>query len=293
MLAQQIVNGLAIGTVYAIVAVGYSLIFGILDMMNMAHASIFALGAHFIYTFAISLGMGVFPGLLISLVLTGLVCVIYDKFILAPLRKTEGGSGVVVLITGFGVQYFLLNMLMIIWGSEYKPFPNIFNFGTVYIGNVGFDSTQLFMLGISLLLLLTLTLLVYKTKLGLGMRAIQQNSKAAKLMGVNVNRTISATFFISGVTAVVASLLVASHYQVVYYTMGVSLGTKAFAAAVLGGIGLLHGSVVGGLLIGVAECITVYFFGGTYRDAVAFAVLIIVLLIKPTGLFGKKANVKV
>lgn len=293
MIIQQIVNGLAIGTVYAIVAVGYSLVFGVLNMMNMAHASIFALGAHFIYTFGITLGLGEIPGLIISVLLTGIICVVYDKTILAPLRKTEGGSGVVVLITGFGVQYFLLNMLMILWGSEYKAFPNIFNLGTITIGGVGFDSTQLFMLLIAVILLICLTLIVYKTKLGLGMRAIQQNAKAAKLMGVNVSRTIAATFFLSGVMAVVASFLVASYYQLVYYTMGSTLGTKAFAAAVLGGIGILHGSVVGGLLIGVAECITVYFFGGTYRDAVAFCVLILVLLFKPTGLFGKKVNVKV
>lgn len=292
MLFQQILGGISIGFIYAIVAVGYSLVFGVLGIMNMAHASTFTLGAHFILLF-ITLNFGIIPGFIASLVLTGLINMCYDSFILSPLRHRPGGTGITVLITAIGFNYILQNLCLVVWGSERKAFPNIFDFGAIDILGYTIDSTQISIIIVSAVLLGFLSYLLYGTKFGLAMRAIQQNMKASDLMGINTKTVISVTFFISGASAVVASFMVASYYQLVYPTMGVTLGSKAFAAAVLGGLGLLHGSAVGGLLIGILECISVMVFGGTYRDAVAFVVLILVLCIKPTGLFGKRVDQKV
>ena len=292
MLFQQILGGISIGFIYAIVAVGYSLVFGVLGIMNMAHASTFTLGAHFILMF-ITINFGVIPGFIASLILTGLITMGYDFFILSPLRSRPGGTGITVLITAIGFNYILQNLCLVIWGSERKPFPNIFNFGTLHIFGYAVDSTQISIILVSGILLLALSFLLYGTKFGLAMRGIQQNMKASRLMGINTRKVISVTFFISGASAVVASFMVASYYQLVYPTMGITLGAKAFAAAVLGGLGYMHGAAVGGLIIGILECLSVMAFGGTYRDAVAFIILILVLCMKPTGLFGKKIDQKV
>jgi len=271
--------------IYALVAVGYSLVFGVLRIMNMAYASILTLGAHF--CLASAPYFGVFPGFAFALILTGLVSVFFDVSMLAPLRRKKSVSGITVLITAIGFNYVLLNLCQVIWGTERKPFQNIFDFGSFKLGSLKLDSTQLIIMGIVVLLLLVLSYIVYGTRIGLGMRAVQQNMIAAQMTGVDTKRIINITFFISGITACTAGFLVASNYQLVYSTMGVSLGSKAFAAAILGGIGILHGSVIGGIIIGVLECLSVYFFGGTYREAVAYIVLILVLLFMPQGLFGK------
>ena len=292
MLFQQILGGISIGFIYAIVAVGYSLVFGVLGIMNMAHASTFTLGAHFILMF-ITMNFGIIPGFIASLILTGIINMCYDTFILSPLRSRPGGTGITVLITAIGFNYILQNFCLVVWGSERKAFPNIFDFGALDLFGYKIDSTQISIIVVSVVLLAILSYLLYGTKFGLAMRAIQQNMKASNLMGINTKFVISVTFFISGASAVVASFMVASYYQLVYPTMGVTLGSKAFAAAVLGGLGLLHGSAVGGLLIGIFECIAVMVLGGTYRDAVSFIILILVLCIKPTGLFGKKIDKKV
>lgn len=292
MLFQQLLGGISIGLIYAVVAVGYSLVFGVLRIMNMAHASTFTLGAHFILMF-ITLNWGVIPGFIASMILTGVITMAYDTVVLSPLRDGPGGTGITVLISAIGFNYILQNICLVVWGSERKAFPNIFDRGTYHIGSYAIDSTQIAIMVVSILLLAALSFLVYCTKFGLGMRGIQQNMKASKLMGINTKMIISVTFFLSGVSAVIASFLVASYYQLVYPTMGIALGAKAFASAVLGGLGFLHGSVVGGLVIGILECLSVMLFGGTYRDAVAFVILILVLCVKPTGLFGKKLDEKV
>jgi branched-chain amino acid transport system permease protein len=182
---------------------------------------------------------------------------------------------------------------MIFMGSERKSFPNFFDFGRIPIENFPVTSSQVFLFSISLLLLLLLTLIVKKTRIGLAMRAVEQNTKAAHLMGINVNFVISFTFFLGGASAAIAGSLMAGYYQLAHPVMGYMVGLKAFAAAVLGGIGMLHGAVVGGLVVGVSESMVSGYIGGTYRDAAAFFILIVILIIKPTGLFGKKAITKV
>ncbi len=291
MFFDQTVNGLSVGIVYALVAVGYSLVFGILRILNLAHASLYAFGANILLVF-ISLNFGIGWALVAAVILTGIVAMAFDYFLLAPLR-TKQGSGIMSLITAVGFNYVVQNLMIAFLGSGRKQFPDIFGSGFFNIFGRQVQAGQVYLLIISLILLLVLMFIVYKTKLGMSMRATQQNARAANLMGINVRNVISITFFISGVYAAIAGFLIAGYYMMVYPTMGVVVGNKAFAAAVLGGIGHLPGSVIGGLIVGLAETYVTALLGGGYRDAIAFVILILVLIFRPNGLFGKKEIVKV
>ncbi|MCI5704559.1 MAG: branched-chain amino acid ABC transporter permease [Pseudoflavonifractor sp.] len=276
---------------YALIAVGYSLVFGILRLVNFSHGSIYAFGAHAALLF-VGFEFGVLPAILLSMVCTGLLGILIDKAALEPLRK-KNSVPIAALITTIGVSNIIQNLLMIWFGSEKKAFPAVFNLPMIEIGGFRIQSTQLMMCVVSLILLLVLTLVINKTKIGLAMRATEQNPKAAKLMGVNVNFVISFTFFLAGASAAIAGGLISGYYQIVYPGMGFMAGLKAFAASVLGGIGSLPGAVVGGLVVGVSECLAATFINSTYRDSVAFIILIVVLIVRPTGLFGKKGITKV
>lgn len=291
MIVEQIVNGLALGMVYALIAVGYSLVFGILRLVNFSHGSVYAFGAH-IALFFISMKFGILPALILSIVITGILGICIDKFALEPLRVKKS-EGISALITTIGISYIIQNLLMIGFGSQTKRFPKIFDYGNVNVFGYSISTTQIFIFVISLLLLMLLTFIIKKTKIGLAMRAVEQNSKAAYLMGINVNKVIKFTFFLGGASAAIAGTLISGYYQVVYANMGFLAGLKAFSAAVLGGIGILHGAIFGGLVVGISESLAATYLGGTYRDAVAFIILIIVLLVKPQGLFGKKDVTKV
>lgn len=291
MIFQQLTNGLTLGMVYALIAVGYSLVFGILRLVNFSHGSVYAFGAHMAMVF-VAMKFGMFPALLLSIILTGILGIAIDKLALAPLRVKKS-KGIAALITTIGISYIIQNLLMIIFGSQTKYFPKLFDYGNINIGGVSFNSTQLFIFVVSLLLLLLLTYIIRATKVGLAMRAVEQNQKAAYLMGIDVNYIITFTFFLGGASAAIAGTLISGYYQVVYPNMGYLAGLKAFSAAVLGGIGVLHGSIFGGLVVGVSESFAATYLGGSYRDAIAFLILIIVLLVKPTGLFGKKGITKV
>lgn len=291
MIIQQIFNGLSIGMAYALIAVGYSLVFGILRLVNFSHGSIYAFGAHMALLF-VGMNFGIIPAVILSLVLTGLLGIAIDKTALEPLRK-KNSIPIASLITTIGISNIIQNLLTAFMGSEKKPFPGLFDYGTVKLGSVQINSSQIFMFLVSLLLMIVLVLIVNKTKIGLAMRASQQNAKAANLMGINVNFIISFTFFLGGVSAAIAGVLISGYYQIVYPTMGYMVGLKAFAAAVLGGIGSIPGSLIGGLIVGISESITATVFGSTYRDSTAFIILILVLIIRPNGLFGKKGITKV
>ena len=238
MLLQFIFNGLAIGMAYALVAVGYSLVFGILRLINFSHGSVYAFGAHMVMLF-IGFQWGPWLGVLASVIITGFLGVFIDKLALAPLRRKKS-IPIASLITTIGISYIIQNLLMIIFGSERKSFPNFFDFGSLTFGDIPITSSQFILFTISLLLLLVLTFIVRRTKIGLAMRGVEQNSKAASLMGINVNFVITFTFFLGGASAAIAGSLMAGYYQLVYPTMGFMIGLKAFAAAVLGGIGILH-----------------------------------------------------
>ncbi len=291
MLGQQIFNGLALGMGYALIAVGYSLIFGILRLVNFSHGAVYAFGAEIAMIF-IGLKFGVFPGIIVAMVLTGLLGICIDKVALEPLRKKKS-KPIASLITTIGISNIITNLLIVFLGSEKRNFPSIFTEGNVKIVNTVLTYTQIMMCMVSLVLMLILMFIVYKTKLGLAMRATEQNSKAAMMMGININFVISFTFFLAGLCATIAGSLVGGYYQIVYPNMGFMAGLKAFAAAVLGGIGSLPGALLGGLIVGVSESMAATFLGSTYRDAIAFVILIIVLIVKPNGLFGKKGIKKV
>ncbi|MFZ5987621.1 MAG: branched-chain amino acid ABC transporter permease [Bacillota bacterium] len=291
MVLEQLINGLTLGMVYALIAVGYSLVFGILRLVNFSHGSVYAFGAHMSMIF-VAMNFGMIPALMVSIILTGILGIVIDKLALAPLRAKKS-KGIAALITTIGISYIIQNLLMITFGSQTKFFPKLFNYGTVNIGKISFSATQLFIFGVSLILLLLLTYIIRRTKVGLAMRAVEQNQKAAFLMGIDVNRVITFTFFLGGASAAIAGTLISGYYQVVYPNMGFLAGLKAFSAAVLGGIGVLYGSIFGGLVVGVSESFAATYLGGSYRDAIAFLILIIVLLVKPAGLFGKKGITKV
>ena len=256
----------------------------------MAHASLYAFGANMMVVF-ISIHFGIGPSLIAAVVLTGALAMLFDHFLLAPLR-TRQGSSIMSLITAVGFNYVVQNLLIAFLGSERKQFPDIFGYDFITIFGQKIQASQVYLFGISLVLLLILMFIVYRTKLGMAMRATQQNTKAANLMGINVRRVITVTFFISGVYAAIAGFLISGYYLMAYPSMGVVVGNKAFAAAVLGGIGNLPGSVIGGLIVGLAETYVTALLGGGYRDAIAFVILILVLIFRPNGLFGKKDVVK-
>ena len=291
MFLEQLINGITLGMVYALIAVGYSLVFGILRLVNFSHGSVYAFGAHFALLF-ISMNMGIIPAIALSVILTGVLGVLIDKSALQPLRSKKS-KPIAALITTIGISYIIQNLLMIGFGSQTKFFPKLFDYGTVNMLGSRIGTTQLFIFLVSLVLLSVLTYIIRFTKVGLAMRAVEQNQKAAHLMGIDVNKVITFTFFLGGASAAIAGSLISGYYQMVYAGMGFMAGMKAFSAAVLGGIGVLYGSIFGGIVVGISESFAATYLGGSYRDAVAFVILILVLLVRPNGLFGKKGITKV
>ena len=292
MLLTYIANGFSVGMIYALIAVGYSMVFGILRLINFSHGSVYAFAAVMIIVL-MGAGWGIWTALLVSILLTGVLAMMIDKITLEPLRKKKS-EPIAALITTIGVSYIIQNILIYFVGSERQAFPPFYKMDfELTLGTLRITSNQIVVTAVSCFLLIALTLIVRKTKIGLAMRAVEQNSRAAHLMGINVNSTIAFTFFLGGISAAVAGALIGGYYQLAYPTMGAVLGMKAFSAAVLGGIGILYGSVVGGIAVGIAESIAAGYFGATYKDAFAFIILILVLVIKPTVLFGKKSISKV
>ena len=292
-LIGTLINGLALGMAYALIAVGYSMVFGVLRLINFSHGAVYAFGAYMVYFF-VSLKFGLLPAILLSVLASGILALLIDKAALEPLRKKKS-MPIATLITTIGMSFIIQNFLSIeyIFSSEKKPFPSLNLFGNISIGNITIQSSQIIMLVVAILLLAVLTFIVNYTKIGLAMRATEQNSKAANLMGINVNFVISFTFFIGGASAAIAGSLIGGYYQVISPTMGSLIGLKAFSAAVVGGIGILYGSVIGGLIVGVAEVLAAQYLGSNVRDPMAFVILILILILKPTGLFGKKGISKV
>jgi branched-chain amino acid transport system permease protein len=249
-------------------------------------------GAFLTLTFVTALRMNIIIALLLSILLTGILGIIVDKVAIAPLRK-KNTPKINALIGTIGISIFLQNLVMLVFGSETKNFPMLIKNGFISFGNYKISHMQIIIFSISVLLMIGLSLFIRSSKLGKAMRAAAQNMNASRLMGINVNRIISLTFFIGAALAAIAGALVGAYYQNVDSTMGYMAGLKAFSAAVLGGIGEIKGAMIGGLLIGVIETFAAGYINAGYRDAIAFAVLILVLIVKPSGLLGKKAFKKV
>ncbi len=293
---QQLINGLSLGSIYALIALGYTMVYGILKFINFAHGEVFMLGAFFGYYLARAFGVAE-PSITMALVIllltmagTAITGMIIEKLAYKPLRNS---SKLTVLITAIGVSLFLQYTGQLIFGADPKSFPTIIENTSFNILGATIGTNQIVVLVSAVLLMYLLRLIVFKTKKGIAIRAVSNNMTAASLMGININNIISFTFAIGSSLAGAAGILYSINYPSIDPLMGLLPGLKAFIAAVLGGIGNFPGAVVGGVLIGLVETFTVGYLSPTYRDAIAFAILILILLVKPTGLFGKKDIEKV
>lgn len=289
-LLQQIINGLALGSVYALLAIGYTMVYGIIKLINFAHGDIYMIGAFAGFYASANLGLSLVPTLLVSMVAAALLGVIIEKIAYKPLRNSPR---IALLITAIGMSLLLEHGMRFLVGPNPKPFPDLFPVGTVDIGPLHINGKILLMLGVSAILVLLLQYIIYKTKVGKAMRAASQDMEAASLMGINVNTVISLTFAIGSALAGIAGVLVAITYPTIDPYMGMMPGLKAFVAAVLGGIGSIPGALLGGILMGSIETLTKAYISTSLSDVVAFSLLIIILLVKPTGLLGEKTNEKV
>ena len=302
-LLQQILNGLVLGSVYALIALGYTMVYGILQLINFAHGEVLMVGAMVGMTMVTQVLVHVdWPGWVKLIVAVGVavpVCALLSMFIerfaYRPLRNAPRLSP---LITAIGVSIVLQTLGMIIWSPNPQVFPDLLPTDPIFIGGAVLAPKQMLILGVAAAMMAGLTLLVNKTRLGRAMRATAENPKIAGLMGVNANLVIAATFAIGASLAAVAGILIAMNYNIVHFAMGFIPGLKAFTAAVLGGIGNITGAMVGGLLLGIIEALgagyigdlTGGFLGSHYQDIFAFAVLILVLLFRPSGIMGERVS---
>lgn len=289
-LIQQIINGLSLGSIYALLALGYTMVYGIIKLINFAHGDIYMIGSFIGFYVAITLGLSFVPTLLIAMIGSALAGVIIEKIAYKPLRKSPR---ITLLITAIGMSLLLENSMRFIVGPQPKSFPQLIKVSKINIGSIQISNLQIITLLVSLILVILLQFIVHKTKVGKAMRAASEDIEAAALMGINVNNTISFTFAIGSALAGAAGVLVALSWVSIDPYMGIMPGLKAFVAAVLGGIGIIPGALIGGLFMGLAETLTKAYISTRFSDAIAFSILIIVLLIKPSGLLGKKTNEKV
>jgi len=299
---QQIINGLVLGSIYALVALGYTMVYGIMGLINFAHGEVVMIGAMVALTVIKQLlnsGLPVYLIMLIALTAAAVVCMVVgfaiERIAYRPLRKAPK---LAPLITAIGVSIVLQNLAMLVWGRNYHAFPPILPTSDIDIFGATITTLQIAIIAIAALMMAGLIILIHRTRLGRAMRATSENPPIAQLMGVNINQVISLTFIIGSALAAVAGLMVSANYSIAHYYMGFMLGLKAFTAAVLGGIGNNAGAVLGGILLGLIESLgagyigdlTGGFLGSHYQDIFAFFVLICVLIFRPSGLIGEKVS---
>lgn len=290
VLLQQIINAIKVGSIYAVIALGYTMVYGIIRLINFAHGEMMMFGAYFAFVLATSTPLPFIVVLLLAMGLTALLGMLIEKIAYAPLRKAPRLS---VLITAIGMSLFLQNLAQLIWGAEPKRMPPVDLFEAIKIGNITIDAITIVTVGLSVIFMIALQLFVKYTKPGKAMRAVSEDKEAAALMGINVNNTITLTFAIGTGLGALGGVLYAVAYQKVEFVMGVMPGLKAFVAAVLGGIGLIPGAMLGGFIIGIIENMTKAYISTAWADGIVFLVLIIVLLVKPSGIMGKNTKEKV
>ena len=289
-LVQQLINGVSLGSIYALIALGYTMIYGIIKLINFAHGDVYMVGAYIGFA-AVTIGhMSILPALLISMALTAVLGMLVERIAYKPLRHAPRIS---LLITAIGVSFFLEYASMYFVTPTPRTFPETSLNFAFNVGGFIINGQQLLIFTITIILMALLTYIVQKTKLGKAMRAASFDTETAQLMGIDSDKVISMTFCIGSALAAAAGVLVGIYYNTIDPLMGIMPGLKAFVASVLGGIGILQGGVVGGIVLGVVEALVAGFLSSTFRDAAAFAILILVLLIKPGGLFGKNTNEKV
>ncbi|NLJ79440.1 MAG: branched-chain amino acid ABC transporter permease [Firmicutes bacterium] len=290
LLIQQVINGLALGSVYSLIALGYTMVYGIIKLINFAHGEIYMLGAYFGFYAITVWKLHLAPALIISMALASLLGIVLERIAYKPLRNAPR---IAALITAIGASLFLQSAAQFTFGANFKPFPQVIPFKRIALGPAYITNRQLIMFGVALILMVVLHIIVQYTRVGRAMRAVSLDKEAAMLMGINVDRIISFTFALGSSLAAAGGILVGMYYNRIDPYMGMMPGLKGFTAAVLGGIGVIPGAVIGGLIMGTAENLVVAFGSSTFRDAVAFAILILVLLLKPGGLLGKSENEKV
>ena len=289
---QYCINGISIGSIYAIIALGYTMVYGIAKMLNFAHGDIIMVGAYICYCVTNYLGMPPILGILASMAVCTLLGIVIEGLAYKPLRGTPS---LAVLITAIGVSYFLQNAAQLIWGSNPKSFTSVVSTIKPFLlfGSLTITGEVLVTVVVSVVIMLALTWFTSSTRIGKSMRAVSEDRDAAQLMGINVNRTISMTFAIGSALAAIAGVLLCSYSPVLQPTTGAMPGIKAFDAAVFGGIGSIPGAFVGGILIGIIEAMAQAYISTSLANSIVFGVLIIVLLVKPAGLLGKYVPEKV
>lgn len=291
-LLQQIINGISLGSIYALIALGYTMVYGIIKLINFAHGDVYMIGAYVGYFCMTTLKLGFLPSLLIAMLVCTLLGVTIEKIAYKPLRNA---TRIAVLITAIGISLFLEYGTMFFVKANVRSYPamtglmaNRFQFGNIVI-----TMQQIIIVVITIILMIMLQFIVKKTRVGKAMRAVSLDKDAAELMGINVNTTISFTFALGSALAGAAGVLVGVYYNSINPLMGILPGLKAFVAAVFGGIGIIPGAMIGGYFIGTVEVFVSGYGNSMYRDAVVFAILILILIVKPTGLLGKNTREKV
>ena len=287
---QQIINGVSLGSIYALIALGYTMVYGIIKLINFAHGDIYMVGAYVSF-FAITMAnMSIVPALIISMVVTALLGMLVERLAYAPLRHAPRIS---VLITAIGMSFLLEYGSMYFVSPTPRTCPEVMGNLAYNIGGFAINGQQLLIFAITSILMVVLTYVVQKTKVGQAMRAVSFDTETAQLMGINANRIINFTFGIGSALAAAGGVLVGVYYNSIDPLMGIMPGLKAFVAAVFGGIGSIPGAMAGGIMLGVIEALVSGFISSTFRDAAAFAILILVLLFRPSGIFGKAVREKV
>lgn len=291
-LLTNLINGLSLGSVYAIIALGYTMVYGIAKMLNFAHGDIIMVGGYVCFCAVNYLGLPAGVGVLLSIVACTVLGIVVERLAYKPLRNAPSLD---VLITAIGVSYFLQNAALLIWGSDTKSFPSVVDLPSVSLfdGQLVISAITIATVLSGIVVMIALTAFTGKTRMGKAMRACSEDRGAATLMGINVNSTISLTFAIGSGLAAIAGVLMCSAYPTLIPTTGSLPGIKAFTAAVIGGIGSIPGAFVGGLVLGVIEIFAKAYVGTQLADAIVFGVLIVVLLVKPSGLLGKTVREKV
>ncbi len=299
---QQLINGLKIGSVYALVALGYTMVYGIIRLINFAHGDFIMVGSYtLLYSIPLMLALGlpVWMAVVIAIAVCALVGVTVEKVAYKPVRKK--GNNMSALITAIAMSLFLVNLAQTIFGAAPKPIGKIFSIPNMEIGTIKLNGNTVLTIVLGVAVMVLLQLFVQKTRIGKAMRAVSENGKAAVLMGINKNKTITVTFIIGSSLAAIASLMYSAAYPQATPTLGAMLGLKAFIAAVLGGIGIIPGAMLGGIVVGLTESLSKAYIapltGGVitsaFSDAIVFGILIIVLLVKPSGILGKNVGEKV
>jgi branched-chain amino acid transport system permease protein len=291
MFWEQLLNGLTLGSTYALIALGYTMVYGIVQLINFAHGEIYMFGAFAGLILVSFFGFNLIAAMLVAMLFCMLLGILVERIAYRPLRGKS--SRLSALISAIGVSIFLSTLMALMAGTNTHRYPEVIAHQSYHLGSLDLSLMQILILMISALLMIGLQFMVQKTRIGKAMRACSQDLDASYLMGINVNRVISFTFAVGSALAAAGGVMVGVYYNAVWPYMGMMAGLKAFAAAVMGGIGSIPGAMIGGLSLGIMEIMGVAYLSSSYKDAIAFGMLILVLLIRPQGLMGQKISKKV